>query len=230
MKNPIIIALDYPRFDLAIEFLKNFESKPPFVKVGMELYLSEGPSIIQKLKDNGFKVFLDLKLHDIPTTVNRTCKSLASLGVDILNVHALGGKEMLQAARDGFRERTTEGKLIGVTILTSTNIETLKNDLFIYKDLDKVITHYARNTFEAGLDGVVCSPLDVKLIKENTSKDFLCITPGVRPQDSDSNDQKRIMTPTQAINEGSDYLVIGRPITKAQDPFLAYEKILKELQ
>ena len=230
MKNPIIIALDYPRFDLATKFLKNFESKPPFVKVGMELYLSEGPSIIQKLKDNGFKVFLDLKLHDIPTTVNRTCKSLATLGVDILNVHALGGKEMLQAARDGFREKTTEGKLIGVTVLTSTTIETLKNDLFIYKDLDKVITHYAQNTFEAGLDGVVCSPLDVKLIKENTSKDFLCITPGVRPQGSDTNDQKRIMTPAQAIKEGSDYLVIGRPITKAQDPFLAYEKILKELQ
>lgn len=229
IKNQIIPALDVQdkeRFDFLIKELRN-DAK--IVKIGMELYYTYGNDIVKQVKDYGLKVFLDLKLHDIPNTVHRGCKTLAKNGVDILNVHAGGGIEMMRAGLEGFLEHNSNGILIGVTQLTSTDQQTLNQQLLIPGVLPEAVLSYARNTKEAGLAGVVCSALEVTMIKKHLGDDFKCITPGIRPKGSTSHDQKRVMTPKEAITVGSDYLVIGRAITNADSPKTAFQNIIKDI-
>lgn len=232
MKNAdkIIVALDIAQMSDLETMLKKLENKVKFVKIGMELFYTFGPSVIQRCKDHGFKIFLDLKMHDIPTTVAKSARSLGKLQVDIINVHAAGGIQMMKAAKESYLEYSPQGKMIAVTQLTSTNQQTLNNELMISTSLENTILRYAENTKEAGLHGVVCSAREVKMIKEKLSTDFLCITPGIRPEfHKASDDQVRTMTPKQAILNGSDYLVIGRPITQASCPAAAVTNILEEL-
>lgn len=220
-----IIALDFPnRKDVEV-FLSKFD-EPLFVKVGMELYYQEGPEIITYVKSLGHKVFLDLKLHDIPNTVESAMRGLARLGVDMTNVHAAGGIEMMKAAKRGLGDGC---ELIAVTQLTSTSEQQMHHDQLIPVSLNESVVHYAKCAKEAGLDGVVCSPLESKMIKEKTGSDFLCVTPGVRPQSAEVGDQKRVMTPKKAFENGSSYIVVGRPITQALDPNKAYQDIQKEI-
>ncbi len=199
----------------------------------MELYYSFGPSIIKSLKEKGFKVFLDLKIHDIPNTAKKATKAITKLGAGIINVHAAGGIEMMKAAKDGMKEALAEDPslptplIIAVTQLTSTDQKILENDLMINEDLNQVVIHYAKNAQKAGLDGVVCSPLEVPFIKENLAADFKCITPGIRPKSSAAGDQKRIATPEEALELGSDFLVIGRAITNQKNPASAFDAIIK---
>ena len=230
MEDKIIIALDTNKrehFDFLIKELSGVAS---FVKVGMELYYTFGMDIIKELKDKNFKVFLDLKLHDIPNTVNKSCKVLTQNGVDIINVHAAGGIEMMKAAYEGCKEVDSKTLLIGVTQLTSTDQAILNKELNITGNIDDTVIHYARNALKANLDGVVCSPMEVLDIKKNISNDFKCITPGIRLLNDSLNDQKRITTPIQAIRNGSDYLVIGRSVTEHQSPRNQLSKIIKELK
>ena len=220
----VIVALDFPGREEAENFLDNFDY-PIYVKVGMELYYQTGPGLIKAIKDRGHKIFLDLKLHDIPNTVESAMRGLAKLGVDMTNVHAAGGIEMMKAAKRGLGEN---GKLIAVTQLTSTSQQQMHDDQLIKVSLEESVLHYAKCAQEAGLDGVVCSPLEAGIIRDNTSEEFLRVTPGIRPADSDVGDQKRIATPKNARSLGSSFLVVGRPITKADNPKEAYETIRKD--
>ena len=221
-----VIALDFPSFQATKEFLALFPAEEKlYVKVGMEIYYAVGPEIVRYLKSLGHSVFLDLKLHDIPNTVKSAMKVLSELGVDMTNVHAAGGVEMMKSAREGLGN---QAKLIAVTQLTSTSEEQMRDFQNIQTSLQESVIHYAKKTAEAGLDGVVCSAQEVKLIKEATSKDFICLTPGIRPAGAAVGDQKRVMTPADAYHIGSDYIVVGRPITQATDPVAAYHAIKDE--
>lgn len=226
-KRPII-ALDFPTFDEVKKFLSLFpEDEKLYVKVGMELYYAIGPKIITFLKNKGHSVFLDLKLHDIPNTVASSMRVLSKLGVDMTNVHAAGGVEMMVQAKKALGKET---KLIAVTQLTSTNEKQMQEDQNIQTSLSDSVKHYAKKAKEAGLDGVVCSAHEVSVIKDVTDSSFICLTPGIRPSGSDVGDQKRVMTPSEAKSIGSDYIVVGRPITRASNPLEAYHLIKNEWQ
>lgn len=229
MGKDVIIACDFPSAEKTFEFLDKFTDTKPFVKIGMELFYGAGPDIVREIKKRGHKIFLDLKLHDIPNTVKKAMAVLSSLDVDICNLHASGTCRMMEAAIEGLtREDGTRPLLIAVTQLTSTDQETMENDLLIKEPIDKVVMHYAMNAKKAGLDGVVCSPLEAGKVHEVCGKDFLTVTPGVRFADGDIGDQKRVMTPAEAKKIGSDYIVVGRPITAAEDPVAAYERCVTE--
>jgi len=229
MGKDVIVACDFASKEATLNFLDKFTGKKPFVKIGMELYYAEGPAIVKELKARGHKVFLDLKLHDIPTTVKKAMAVLSNLDVDIVNLHASGTISMMTAALEGLtRADGTRPLLIAVTQLTSTDQESMERDLLIREPIDKVVMHYAHNAKLAGLDGVVCSPLEAGKVHDTCGKDFLTVTPGVRFADGDKGDQKRVMTPEEARKIGSDYIVVGRPITAAEDPVSAYERCIKE--
>ncbi len=229
MGKDVIIACDFDSAAKTFEFLDKFEDKKPFVKIGMELYYAEGPSIVKEIKRRGHKIFLDLKLHDIPNTVKKSMAVLSRLDVDMTNLHAAGTISMMEAALEGLtREDGSRPLLIAVTQLTSTDQERMENDLLIKEPIDKVVMHYAHNAAKAGLDGVVCSPLEAEKVHNTCGKSFLTVTPGVRFADGDIGDQKRVMTPAEAKRIGSDYIVVGRPITAAPDPVAAYERCVKE--
>ena len=221
-----VIALDFPSFDEVKEFLALFPAEDSlYLKVGMELYYATGPEIVSYLKGLGHSVFLDLKLHDIPNTVKSAMKVLSQLAVDMTNVHAAGGVEMMKAAREGLG---SQAKLIAVTQLTSTSEAQMQNFQNIQTSLQESVIHYAKKTAEAGLDGVVCSAQEVELIKQATNPEFICLTPGIRPAGAAVGDQKRVMTPADAYQIGSDYIVVGRPITQAEDPVATYHAIKDE--
>ncbi len=229
MGKDVIIACDFASKEQTLNFLDKFTDRKPFVKIGMELFYAEGPSIVREIKSRGHKIFLDLKLHDIPNTVKKSMAVLSNLDVDICNLHASGTVKMMQAALEGLtRSDGTRPLLIAVTQLTSTDQESMEKDLLINEPIDKVVMHYASNAKLAGLDGVVCSPLEAGKVHEICGKDFLTVTPGVRFADGDVGDQKRVMTPSQAKQIGSDYIVVGRPITAAENPVKAYERCIKE--
>ncbi len=229
MAKDVIIACDFPSKEATLTFLDKFTGRKPYVKIGMELFYSEGPDIVREIKNRGHKIFLDLKLHDIPNTVEKAMTSLSKLDVDMCNVHATGTKAMMEAAVRGLtREDGTRPLLIAVTQLTSTSQERMQDELLINEDLDKVVLKYAQNAKEAGLDGVVCSPLEAGKIHEKCGEDFFTITPGIRFADGSKDDQVRITTPADAKTIGSDYIVVGRPITKADDPVEAYERVCKD--
>lgn len=229
-ENRPVIALDLPTFTAVKEFLAKFDpNEKLYVKIGMELFYTAGPQVVEYVKAQGHSVFLDLKLHDIPNTVKSAMTVLARLGVDMTNVHAAGGVEMMRAAREGLiAGGGASTKLIAVTQLTSTSQEIMQEDQKIMLTLQESVVNYAQKTQEAGLDGVVCSAQEVALIKNATSQDFITLTPGIRPAGASSGDQKRVMTPAQARQIGSDYIVVGRPITQAADPVAAYAAIYKE--
>lgn len=229
MGKDVIIACDFASKEDCLGFLDKFTGKKPFVKIGMELFYAEGPAIVKELKDRGHKIFLDLKLHDIPNTVKKSMSVLSRLDVDMTNLHAAGTISMMEAAIEGLtRPDGTRPLLIAVTQLTSTDQERMENDLLIKEPIDKVVMHYASNAAKAGLDGVVCSPLEAGKVHETCGENFLTVTPGVRFADGDIGDQKRVMTPAEAKKIGSDYIVVGRPITAAADPVAAYERCLSE--
>lgn len=229
MGKDVIIACDFASAEKTFEFLDKFTNKKPFVKIGMELFYAEGPSIVKEIKRRGHKIFLDLKLHDIPNTVKKSMSVLSRLDVDMTNLHAAGTITMMESALEGLtREDGTRPLLIAVTQLTSTDQERMENDLLIKEPIDKVVMHYASNAKCAGLDGVVCSPLEAGKVHENCGSDFITVTPGVRFADGDIGDQKRVMTPAEAKKIGSDYIVVGRPITAAEDPVAAYERCVAE--
>ena len=221
-----VIALDFPSFEAVKKFLALFPAEESlYLKVGMELYYAAGPEIVSYLKGLGHSVFLDLKLHDIPNTVKSAMKVLSQLGVDMTNVHAAGGVEMMQAAREGLG---SQAKLIAVTQLTSTSEAQMQEFQNIQTSLQESVIHYAKKTAEAGLDGVVCSAQEVQVIKQATNPEFICLTPGIRPRGTEAGDQKRVVTPGEAYQIGSDYIVVGRPITQAEDPVAAYHAIKDE--
>lgn len=229
MGKDVIVACDFASAEETFAFLDKFEGRKPFIKIGMELFYAEGPSIVREIKRRGHKIFLDLKLHDIPNTVKKAMAVLSRLDVDICNLHAGGTVAMMQAALEGLtRPDGTRPLLIAVTQLTSTNQESMEQDLLIHEPIDKVVMHYAANAKKAGLDGVVCSPLESGKVHEVCGNSFLTVTPGVRFADGDKGDQKRVMTPEQAKKIGSDYIVVGRPITAAADPVAAYERCVAE--
>ena len=231
MGKDVIIALDFPDGEKTFEFLKLFDAEKvkPFVKIGMELFYSEGPDIVRKLKSQGYKIFLDLKLHDIPNTVRGGMRSLRDLGADMLNLHASGGIAMMRAALEGLtRPDGTRPLLIAVTQLTSTSQAVLTDELMINEPVDKVVMHYAMNAKSAGLDGVVCSPLEAGKIHECAGSEFLTVTPGIRFADSDKGDQARITDPAKARAIGADYIVVGRPITQAVNPVEVYARCVRE--
>ena len=229
MGKDVIIACDFADKETALNFLDKFEGRKPFVKIGMELFYAEGPQIVREIKARGHKIFLDLKLHDIPNTVKKSMAVLSRLDVDMCNLHAAGTSRMMEAALEGLtRPDGTRPLLIAVTQLTSTDQEAMERDLLIKEPIDKVVMHYAETAKNAGLDGVVCSPLEAQKVHDICGKKFLTVTPGVRFADGDIGDQKRVMTPEQAKKIGSDYIVVGRPITAAPDPDAAYERCIKE--
>ncbi len=229
MGKDVIIACDFASAEETFRFLDKFTGRKPFVKIGMELFYAEGPSIVREIKKRGHKIFLDLKLHDIPNTVKKAMAVLSRLDVDICNLHAGGTIRMMEGALEGLtRPDGTRPLLIAVTQLTSTDQESMENDLLIKEPIDKVVMHYAENAKKAGLDGVVCSPLEAEKVHNLCGKEFLTVTPGVRFADGDIGDQKRVMTPAEAKKIGSDYIVVGRPITAAADPVAAYERCIKE--
>lgn len=229
MAKDVIIACDFNSKEEVLNFLSKFENEKPFVKIGMELFYAEGPEIVREIKKMGHKIFLDLKLHDIPNTVKKSMAVLSNLDVDMCNVHAAGTKGMMSAAREGLtRPDGTRPLLIAVTQLTSTSEEVMQQELWIEKPIDETVMHYAKNTMEAGLDGVVCSPLEAGKVHEVCGEKFLTITPGVRFADGDVGDQKRVATPAKAREWGSDYIVVGRPITQAADPVAAYKRCVAE--
>ena len=229
MGKDVIIACDFDSAEKTFAFLEKFTGTKPFVKIGMELYYAEGPSIVREIKRRGHKIFLDLKLHDIPNTVKKAMAVLSRLDVDMTNLHAAGTKRMMKDAIEGLtRPDGTRPLLIAVTQLTSTDQEAMENDLLIKEPIDKVVMHYASCAKDAGLDGVVCSPLEAGKVHDLCGKDFVTVTPGVRFADGDVGDQKRVMTPAEANRIGSDYIVVGRPITAADDPVAAYERCCKE--
>lgn len=229
MGKDVIIACDFSSKDEVMNFLDKFKDKKPFVKIGMELFYAEGPQIVREIKARGHKIFLDLKLHDIPNTVKKSMAVLSRLDVDMCNLHASGTAPMMEAALEGLtRADGTRPILIAVTQLTSTSQERMREDLLIDEPIDKVVMHYARNAKDAGLDGVVCSPLEAKKVHDICGDDFFTVTPGVRFADGDIGDQVRVTTPAKAREIGSDYIVVGRPITTAADPVAAYERCCKE--
>ncbi len=229
MGKDVIVACDFADMDAVFGFLDRFTGRKPFVKIGMELFYAEGPQAVREIKRRGHKIFLDLKLHDIPNTVKKAMRVLSGLDVDIVNLHAGGTVRMMQAALEGLtRPDGTRPLLIAVTQLTSTDQEAMEQDLLIREPIDKVVLHYAANAKKAGLDGVVCSPLEAGAVHTVCGADFLTVTPGVRFADGDIGDQKRVMTPAAAREIGSDYIVVGRPITAAADPVAAYERCVAE--
>ncbi len=231
MGKDVIVACDFSSIEQVFAFLDKFEGRgrKPFVKIGMELFYAEGPAIVREIKARGHKIFLDLKLHDIPNTVKKAMTVLRDLDVDITNLHAGGTVNMMKAALEGLtRPDGTRPLLIAVTQLTSTDQESMENDLLIHEPIDKVVMHYAHNAKLAGLDGVVCSPLEAEKVHSTCGGGFLTVTPGVRFADGDIGDQKRVMTPAEAKRIGSDYIVVGRPITAAADPVAAYERCVAE--
>ncbi len=229
MKRDVIIACDFPDAKTTLDFLDNFKEEKPFVKIGMELYYGAGNEIVKELKRRGHKIFLDLKLHDIPNTVRKAMRVLSALDVDMVNVHASGTKEMMSAALEGLtREDGTRPLLIAVTQLTSTSEEAMQKQLLINSSINDTITHYARNAKEAGLDGVVCSPLEAGMVKEACGAEFMTVTPGIRFADGSKDDQVRITDPAGARKIGSDFIVVGRPITAAENPVEAYRRCVKD--
>ena len=229
MGKDVIVACDFASAEQVFSFLDKFTGRKPFVKIGMELFYAEGPSIVKEIKKRGHKIFLDLKLHDIPNTVKKSMAVLSNLDVDMTNLHAGGTISMMQAGLEGLtRPDGTRPLLIAVTQLTSTDQERMENDLLIKEPIDKVVMHYAHNAMVAGLDGVVCSPLEAGKVHETCGKNFVTVTPGVRFADGDVGDQKRVMTPAEAKRIGSDYIVVGRPITAAEDPVAAYNRCVEE--
>ena len=229
MGRDVIIACDFASAEDTFKFLDKFEGKKPFVKIGMELYYAEGPAIVREIKRRGHKIFLDLKLHDIPNTVKKAMSVLSHLDVDMTNLHAAGTKRMMEAAIEGLTKPDgTRPLLIAVTQLTSTDQETMENDLLIKEPIAEVVMHYAECAKVAGLDGVVCSPLEAGKVHERCGAGFVTVTPGVRFADGDKGDQKRVMTTEEAKKIGSDYIVVGRPITAAEDPVAAYERCCRE--
>ena len=229
MGKDVIIACDFASKEAALSFLDRFTGRKPFVKIGMELFYAAGPDIVREIKARGHKIFLDLKLHDIPNTVKKAMHVLSTLDVDMCNLHAAGASAMMKGALEGLvRPDGTRPLLIAVTQLTSTDQETMERDLLIEKPIDEVVMHYAFTAKEAGLDGVVCSPLEAEKVHARCGAGFLTVTPGVRFADGDRGDQKRVMTPAEAKRIGSDYIVVGRPITEAADPVAAYERCVKE--
>ena len=229
MGKDVIIACDFASAEAVFSFLDRFEDEKPFVKIGMELFYAEGPAIVKEIKKRGHKIFLDLKLHDIPNTVKKSMAVLSRLDVDMTNLHAAGTKRMMEAAIEGLtRPDGTRPMLIAVTQLTSTDQEAMENDLLIREPIDKVVMHYAHCAMEAGLDGVVCSPLEAGKVHDTCGDRFVTVTPGVRFADGEVGDQKRVMTPAEAKKIGSDYIVVGRPITAAPDPVAAYRRCVAE--
>ena len=231
LKSDVIIACDFKSAEDTFRFLDLFkdEERKPFLKIGMELYYAEGPSIVREIKRRGHRIFLDLKLHDIPNTVKKAMSVLSKLDVDMTNVHAAGTIEMMKAAKEGLtREDGTRPLLIAVTQLTSTSEERMQQELLIGASINDTIVKYAQNTREAGLDGVVCSPLEARMVHEHCGAEFLTITPGVRFADGDVADQVRVTTPARAREIGSNFIVVGRPITAAEDPVAAYRRCVKE--
>jgi len=229
MGKDVIVACDFASAEQTFKFLDKFTGRKPFVKIGMELYYAEGPSIVREIKARGHKIFLDLKLHDIPNTVKKAMAVLSNLDVDITNLHAAGTTAMMQGALEGLtRPDGTRPLLIAVTQLTSTDQEAMERDILIKEPIDQVVMHYAKTAKNAGLDGIVCSPLEAQKVHDTCGKEFLTITPGVRFADGEVGDQKRVMTPAQAKAIGSDYIVVGRPITAAADPVAAYERCVAE--
>ncbi len=229
MGKDVIIACDFASEKETIDFLDNFHDEKPYVKIGMELFYSVGPEIVREIKDRGHKIFLDLKLHDIPNTVKKAMRALSYLNVDMVNLHAAGTAAMMTAALEGLtREDGTRPLLIAVTQLTSTSEERMRDELLISRPIDEVVIHYAKNAESAGLDGVVCSPLEAKKVHSACGNSFLTVTPGIRFPEGDAGDQVRITTPQKAKEIGSDYIVVGRPITAASDPVSAYRRCVKE--
>ena len=229
MGKDVIIACDFKNSIETLNFLDKFTDEKPFLKIGMELFFAEGPSIVREIKRRGHKIFLDLKLHDIPNTVKSAMASLSKLDIDMCNLHASGTITMMEAAIEGLtREDGTRPILIAVTQLTSTSEERMRSDILIERPIDEVVMHYAQNAKVAGLDGVVCSPLEAGKVKEACGEEFLTVTPGVRFADGDIGDQVRVTTPAKAKEIGSDYIVVGRPITKAEDPVAAYRRCVEE--
>ena len=229
MGKAVIIACDFKDKEETLNFLNKFEDEKLYLKIGMELFYSEGPEIVREIKKRGHKIFLDLKLHDIPNTVEKAMKSLANLDVDMTNVHASGTIKMMEAGLRGLtKEDGTRPLLIAVTQLTSTSQEVMEQDLLIKENIEDVVMHYAENSKKAGLDGVVCSPLEVQAVKKKCGKEFLTITPGIRFSEDSKDDQSRITTPTKAKELGSDYIVVGRSITKAENPQEAYRKCVED--
>lgn len=229
MGKDVIIALDFENRVKTMAFLDQFTEEKPFVKIGMELFYAEGPQIVRDIKARGHKIFLDLKLHDIPNTVKKAMAVLSGLDVDMTNLHAAGTKAMMEAALEGLtRPDGTRPMLIAVTQLTSTSQERMESDLLIHEPLDKVVMHYAKCAAESGLAGIVCSPLEAGKVHETCGKDFVTVTPGVRFADGEVGDQVRVTTPAKAKEIGSDYIVVGRPITQAADPVVAYRRCVSE--
>ena len=229
MAKDVIIACDFGSAEQSFAFLDRFTEEKPFVKIGMELFYAEGPQIVREIKKRGHKIFLDLKLHDIPNTVKKAMRSLSALDADIVNLHAAGTRAMMEAALEGLtREDGTRPLLIAVTQLTSTDQAAMERELLIEKPIDEVVMAYAGNAARAGLDGVVCSPLEAGKVHERCGEGFLTVTPGVRFAEGEKGDQKRVTTPAQARELGSDYIVVGRPITQSGDPVAAYRRCVKE--
>lgn len=229
MGKDVIVACDFASRQQTMEFLDKFQGAKPFVKIGMELFYAEGPQIVRDIKARGHKIFLDLKLHDIPNTVMKAMRVLSELDVDMCNIHAAGTRAMMEAAIKGLtRADGSRPMLIAVTQLTSTDQESMERDLLIERPIDEVVMHYAKTAADAGLDGVVCSPLEAGKVHSHCGQGFVTVTPGVRFAGGDTGDQKRVMTPAQAKKAGSDYIVVGRPITAAPDPAAAYERCVVE--
>ena len=229
MGKDVIVACDFSSAEQTLAFLDRFTEEKPFVKIGMELFYAEGPQIVREIKARGHRIFLDLKLHDIPNTVQKAMRVLSALDVDICNLHAAGTAAMMEAALEGLRRPDgTRPLLIAVTQLTSTDQAAMERDLLIHEPLKDVVLHYAKTAQGAGLDGVVCSPLEAQVVHETCGAGFLTVTPGVRFADGDKGDQKRVTTPAEAKRLGSDYIVVGRPITAAEDPVAAYRRCVEE--
>ena len=229
MGKDVIIALDFDSREKTLAFLDRFTEEKPFVKVGMELFYAEGPAIVREIRRRGHRIFLDLKLHDIPNTVRKAMAALSALDVDIVNLHAAGTQAMMTAALEGLtRPDGTRPLLIAVTQLTSTEQARMEQELLIHEPMEQVVLHYAENAAKAGLDGVVCSPREAGIIHERCGAGFLTVTPGVRFADAAGDDQKRVTTPAEAKAIGADYIVVGRPITQAEDPVAAYRRCVKE--
>ena len=229
MGKDVIIACDFSSKEETLAFLDKFSGKKPYVKIGMELFYAEGPEIVREIKARGHQIFLDLKLHDIPNTVKKSMSVLSRLDVDMVNLHAAGTRAMMEAALEGVtRPDGSRPLVIAVTQLTSTSQERMQEELLISAPIDETVMHYAANAEKAGLDGVVCSPMEAGKVHETCGKQFLTVTPGIRFADGDKGDQVRVTTPTQAKEIGSDYIVVGRPITAAADPVAAYERCVAE--
>lgn len=237
INNPsqIMVALDFPTVDQALDLVKKLEDFNPFLKIGMQLFYLAGPSLIYELKERGFSIFLDLKLHDIPNTVKGTAQSLTTLGVDMFTIHCAGGQKMMEAALEGIAKGLVTGhhqspKVVGITQLTSTSQQIMNQEMGIPGTIEDCILDYAKLAYKSALHGVVCSALEVRMIKDMVGEDFITVTPGIRLQESKIDDQVRVTTPTEAARLGTDYMVIGRAITQADDPVIAYESILKEIK